>query len=46
MGLYYVENLYYCVRECCHCSITGRPPVEAYAAIKGEREVLPKALAF
>ena len=27
MGLVLYENLHYYARECCHCSVTGCPPV-------------------
>ena len=35
MGLYYMENLHYFIRECCHCSFTGCPLVRPLVAIKG-----------
>ena len=43
MRFHCVENLYYCTHECYHCSITGYPPVEPHAAIKGGWEALPEA---
>ena len=41
-----MENLHYCVHECCYYSITGCPPVRSLAAIKGGWEALAEALAF
>ena len=47
VGLYCMENLYYCVlecvRECCHCSVTGYPPVESLVAIKGGGEAIARS---
>ena len=34
MGLYCIENLHYCICECCHCNFTCHPPVRSLVAIK------------
>ena len=47
MGCYCIENLHYCIleciRECCHCSVTGCPPVMSLVAIKGGREAFARS---
>ena len=47
VDFYYIENLHYCVlecvRECCHCSVTGCPPVKSLVAIKGEWEAVARS---
>ena len=43
MGIHCVENLYYYTHKCCHCSVTGYPPVKPHAAIKGGWEAEPEA---
>ena len=44
---YCMENLHYCilecVRECCHYSVMGCPPVKSLVAIKGGREPLARS---
>ena len=48
VGRYCMENLHYCilecVRECCHCSATGCPPVRSLVAIKGGREAFARSI--
>ena len=34
VGLYYVENLYYCDRECCHCGFMCSPPAGSLCGYK------------
>ena len=43
VGLYCMENLHYCIRECYHCSITGCPPIQSLVAIKGGREAFARS---
>ena len=47
VGRYCMENLHYCtlecVHECCHCSITGCPPVVSLVAIKGGGEAFARS---
>ena len=47
VGHYCMENLHYyileCVCECCHCSITGCPPVVSLVAIQGRREAFARS---
>ena len=47
VGFYCMENLHYCILECvresCHCSVTGCPPVRSLVAIKGGREAFARS---
>ena len=43
MGLYCMENLHYCIHECCHCSIMGHPSVRSLVAIKGGWEAFARS---